>query len=43
MLSENGDLNIEGLEDYAIPSAEEAYEFQLQRESSSCTGEQEDI
>ena len=43
MLSENADLNIEGLEDYEMPSAEKAYEFQFQRESSSCAGEQEDI
>ena len=41
--SENADLNIEGLEDYEMPSAEEAYEFQLQSESSSCEKELEDI
>ena len=27
--SENADLNIEGLEDYEMPSAKKAYEFQL--------------
>ena len=27
--SENADLNIEGLEDYEMSSAKEAYEFQL--------------
>ena len=32
---QNGDRNIEGPEDYEIPSTEEAYEFQLQSESSS--------
>ena len=41
--SENVDLNIEGLKDYEMPSAEEAYELQLQSESSSCEQEQEDI
>ena len=41
--SENVDSNVEGLEDYKMPSAEEAYEFQLQSKSSSCEEEQEDI
>ena len=41
--SENADPNIEGLEDYEMPSAEEAYEFQLQSKSSSCEDEQEDL
>ena len=34
--SENTDLNIEWLEDYKMSSVEEAYEFQLQSESSNC-------
>ena len=29
--SENVDLNIEGLEDYEMPPAEEAYEFQVSK------------
>ena len=41
--TENADLNIEGLKDYEMPPAEEAHEFQLQSESSSCEKEQEDI
>ena len=41
--SEIADLNIEGLEYYKIPSAEEAYELQLHSESSICEEEQEDI
>ena len=41
--SENADLNTEGLKDCKMPSAEEAYEFQLQGKSSSCGEEQEDI
>ena len=41
--SENVDLNVEGLEDYVMPSAKKAYDFQLQSESSSCEEEQEDI
>ena len=42
--SENADLNIiEGLEDYKMLPAEEAYEFQLQSVSSSWEEEQEDI
>ena len=40
--SENADLNIEQLEDYEMPSAEEAYEFQLQRKSSCCEEKKED-
>ena len=36
---QNADRNIEGPEDYEIPSAEEAYEFQLQSELSSCEEE----
>ena len=34
---------ISGLEDNEISSAEEAFEFTLQSESSSCEDEQEDI
>ena len=41
--SKNADLNSEELEDYKIPSTEEAYEFQLQSGSSGCEEEQEDI
>ena len=41
--NKNPDLNIKVLEDYEMPSTEEAYEFQLQSESSSCEEEQEDI
>ena len=41
--SENADLNIDGLGDYEMPSAEEAYEFQLQSKSTSCEEELEDI
>ena len=41
--SEIADLNIEGLEYYKMPSAEEAYELQLHSESSICEEEQEDI
>ena len=41
--SENAALNIEGLKDYEMPSAVEAYEFYLQNESFSCEEEQEDI
>ena len=40
--TENANLNIEGLEDYEMPSAEEAYEFQLQSGSSSYKEEQDD-
>ena len=40
---ENADLNIEVLKNYEMPSPEEAYEFYLQSESSSCEEEQEDI
>ena len=29
--SENVDLNIEGLEDYEMPPAEEAYQFQVSK------------
>ena len=35
----DGGRNIEGPEDYEIPSAEEVCEFQLQSESSSCEEE----
>ena len=41
--SENADLNIEGLEEYEMSSAEEAYEFLLPSKSSSCEEEQKDI
>ena len=41
--SENTDLKIEGLEDYKMAYAEEAYEFQVQSESSRYEEEQEDI
>ena len=40
--SENTVLNIEWLEDYKMSSVEEAYEFQLQSESSNCEEEQKD-
>ena len=43
LLQENADLNIEGLEDCDMRSAEEAYEFQLQSKPSSREKEQEYI
>ena len=34
--SQNADLNIKVLEDYEMPSAKKAYDFQLQSKSLTC-------